>query len=393
MTHDHKYPAHINDEQLLLRASQVGDIYHQMALDLFDEVIERLLIRGTVSLQENPYIWQLERMSQMNLLNEKNLETISHYSKIAEDQLREVIEGEGFKIYKTTKEQLIDDLGEGEFGDGKHAQELLAGYFVQSYGDITNLINTTLPHLVTSTYRAIVQEAVAKVVTGLATQDKAVSDTVMKWQEVGFKGFVDRGGKRWKIDNYARTVIKTTVVRSYREMRTMPADELGIDTFYYSKKTTAREACAPLQHHIVTHGPAREENGIEILSLADHGYGTPGGCLGIHCGHILTPFVPGINELPKLGPDVKDITPEQAIKNANEQAKQRALERAIRNTKEKLHVAEKLKDYDLVNKLKNKVRDQQGAMREFLSDKPYLHRDYARERFYKPKKEKTEDEE
>lgn len=392
MAHDHKYPAHINDEQLLLRASQVGDIYHQMALDLFDEVIERLLIRGTVSLQENPYIWQLERMSQMHLLNEKNLETISHYSKIAEDQLREVIEGEGFKIYKTTKEQLIDDLGEGEFGNGKHAQELLAGYFAQSYGDITNLINTTLPHLVNSTYRAIVQEAVAKVVTGLATQDKAVSDTVMKWQEVGFKGFVDRGGKRWKIDSYARTVIKTTVVRSYREMRTMPADELGIDTFYYSKKATAREACAPLQHHIVTHGPAREENGIEVLSLADHGYGTPGGCLGINCGHILTPFVPGINELPKLGPDVKDITPEQAIKNANEQAKQRALERAIRNTKEKLHVAEKLKDHDLVNKLKNKVRDQQGAMREFLSDKPYLHRDYAREKFFKPKKEDAEDE-
>lgn len=387
MAHDHKYPAHINDEQLLLRASQVGDIYHQMALDLFDEVIERLLIRGSVSLQENPYIWQLERMSQMHLLNEKNLETISYYSKIAEDQLREVIEGEGFKIYKTTKEQLIDDLGEGEFGNGKHAQELLAGYFVQSHGDITNLINTTLPHLVTSTYRAIVQEAVAKVVTGLATQDKAVSDTVMKWQEVGFKGFVDRGGKSWKIDNYARTVIKTTVVRSYREMRTMPADELGIDTFYYSKKATAREACAPLQHHIVTHGPAREENGVEILSLADHGYGTPGGCLGINCGHILTPFVPGVNELPKLGPDVKDITPEQAVKNANEQAKQRALERSIRKTKEKLHVAEKLKDHDLANSLKNKVKDQQRTMREFLSDKPYLHRDYAREKFFKPKEE------
>ena len=117
MAHDHKYPAHINDEQLLLRASQVGDIYHQMALDLFDEVIERLLIRGTVSLQENPYIWQLERMSQMNLLNEKNLETISHYSKIAEDQLREVIEGEGFKIYKTTKEQLmLQDFSGGKPG-------------------------------------------------------------------------------------------------------------------------------------------------------------------------------------------------------------------------------------------------------------------------------------
>ena len=88
-----------------------------------------------------------------------------------------------------------------------------------------------------------------------------------------------------------------------------------------------------------------------------------------------------------MGPDVKDITPERAIRNANEQAKQRALERAIRKTKEKLHVPEKLKDQELINSLKSKVRDQQGAMRDFLSDKPYLHRDYAREKFYKPKEE------
>ena len=228
----------------------------------------------------------------------------------------------------------------------------------------------------------MVQEVVARQVVGLVTHDKAVSQTVMKWQEIGFKGFIDRGGHYWKVDNYARTVIKTTVMRSYREMRTMPADELGIDTFYYSKKATAREACAPLQHHIVTYGPAREEHGISILSLADHGYGTPGGCLGINCGHMLTPFVPGINELPELGPDVKNITQEEAIRNANAQSKQRAYERAIRKSKEKLHVAEKLGDQELISKFKTKIRDQQATLRDYIADKPFLHRDYAREKVF-----------
>lgn len=378
----HKYPIKFDDEQLILEAGQVADTYHKLTLDLFDEVIDRLLERGTASLADNPYIWQLEKLNQMHLLNEQNLKTIAKYSKIGEEQLRQVIEGEGFRIYKDTKQHLIDDLGEGELGDSSHVQELLSGYFNQSHGDIKNLINTTLPQAVSEVYRGIIQDSVARVVTGLSTHDKALNETVMKWQDAGFKGFVDRGGKRWKIDNYARTVIKTTAMRSYREMRTMPAEELGIDTYYYSKKATAREACAPLQHHIVTTGTAREEEGYTILSLNDHGYGTPAGCLGINCGHILTPFIPGINELPELGEDVKNVTPEQAIENANAEAKQRALERSIRNNKEKLHVAEKLGDKELIDKYKSKVRIQQGAMRDYLRQHSFLHRDYAREKYY-----------
>lgn len=378
----HKYPIKFDDEQLILEAGQVADTYHKLTLDLFDEVIDRLLERGTASLADNPYIWQLEKLNQMHLLNEQNLKTIAKYSKIGEEQLRRVIEGEGFRIYKETKQHLIDDLGENELGDSSHVQELLSGYFNQSHGDIKNLINTTLPQAVSEVYRGIIQDSVARVVTGLSTHDKALNEAVMKWQDAGFKGFVDKGGKRWKIDNYARTVIKTTAIRSYREMRTMPAEELGIDTYYYSKKATAREACAPLQHHIVTTGLAREEEGYTILSLNDHGYGTPGGCLGINCGHILTPFIPGINELPELGEDVKNVTPEQAIENANAEAKQRALERSIRNNKEKLHVAEKLGDKELIDKYKSKVRIQQGAMRDYLKQHPFLHRDYAREKYY-----------
>ncbi|KXT79107.1 Phage minor capsid protein [Streptococcus sp. DD13] len=165
-------------------------------------------------------------------------------------------------------------------------------------------------------------------------------------------------------------------------MRARPAEELGIDTFYYSKKASARAACAPLQHRIVTFGPAREVEGVEVLSLADHGHGTPAGCLGINCGHILTPFIPGVHTLPGLGPDVENISQEQAIENANAQAKQRALERSIRSNKEKLHVAEKLGDQELIDKYKNKIRIQQGAMRDYLKQHPFLRRDYAREKHY-----------
>ena len=376
-----KKPIKLNDEQLMLDASNVADIYHQLTLDLFDQVIDRLKERGSVSLEENPYLWQLEKMNEMGLLNEDNVSLISERSGIAEEQLRYVIQNEGYKVYKDTKEQLLESMG-GEFSHNSLIQTNLAAYVNQTMGDIDNLINTTLPMSVRKVYQSIVQESVAKVVTGLTTSDKAISDTVMKWADKGFYGFTDSQGKHWKADTYARQVIKSTAWRVYREARTAPAEEMGIDTFYYHKKATAREMCAPLQHQIVTTGVARTEAGERILALADYGYGHPAGCQGINCTHEMTPYIPGVNYKPDLPDYLKDLTPEEAIENANVQAKQRALERSIRKSKEFLHVAEKLGDSELISKYKSKVRMKQGAMRSYLRKHPYLHRDYAREKYY-----------
>lgn len=379
---DKKKPIKLNDEQLMLDASQVADIYHQLTLDLFDQVIDRIKERGSASLDDNPYIWQLEKMNEMGLLNEDNLKLISDRSSIAEEQLRYVIQNEGYKIYKDTKQQLLEVTGGGGFAGNSIIQTNLAAYVNQAMGDIDNLINTTLPMSVRKVYQSIVQESVAKVVTGLTTSEKAISDTVMKWAKKGFYGFTDSQGKRWRADTYARQVIKSTAWRVYREVRMAPAEELGIDTYYYSKKSTAREMCAPLQHQIVTTGVARTEKGERILALSDYGYGYAGGCQGINCTHEMTPYIPGANYKPDLPDELRDLTPEQAIENANVQAKQRALERSIRQSKEFLHVAEKLGDSELIDKYKSKVRIQQGAMRDYLKQHPFLHRDYAREKYY-----------
>ena len=375
-------PIQFNDEQLLLQASNVADIYHQLALDLFDNVVERVTERGTVYLDKQPYIWQLEKMQQMHMLNEENLKLISKYSGVAEEQLRYIVENEGLKLYTDTKQQLLEDLGRGSAGNSNHIQEILADYASQAVEDIHNLINTTLPMSVIGAYKGIVEQSVARVVTGLSTADKAISDTVMQWQEKGFQGFKDRAGRNWKIDNYARTVIKTTTYRTYREMRTRPAEELGIDTFYFSKKASARKSCAPLQNHIVTTGHARTEHGEHILALSDYGYGRPEGCLGINCGHMLTPFIPGANYKPNLGEDVASVSPEQAEENANAEAKQRALERSIRANQEKLHVAEKLGDSELIDKYKSKIGTQKAALKDYIDKHTFLKRDEAREKYY-----------
>ena len=381
-----KRPA-LNDQQFSLQMQGVSDIYAQMQQELFDNMIKRLIVRGNADLQENPYIWQMQKLNDMHMLNEENLKIITERTGIAEDLLRDVIANEGLKIYKDTKQQLAEDLGrrDGEY-IANGVTDSLEAYTSQAISDL-NLINTTLPKAIQKTYKSIVEKSVAEVVISSKSADKAIRDTIMKWQKKNFTGFVDKGGREWRADAYARAVIRTTTFRVYNEMRTAPAKEMGIDTYYYSKKATAREMCAPLQGRIVTmEGTTHTEKGVKVLALSDYGYGYAGGCLGVHCGHYLTPFIIGVNELPEDPDYLKDLTPEQAEENARIQAKQRALERAIRNQKERLHIANQLGDDELITSERLKLRNLQGKMRAYVDQHDFLHRDYSRERLFSTEK-------
>ncbi|HEQ1486006.1 TPA: hypothetical protein VD585_001114 [Streptococcus pyogenes] len=377
----------LNDQQFSLQMQGVSDIYAQMQQELFDNMIKRLIVRGSADLQENPYIWQMQKLNDMHMLNEENLKIITERTGIAEDLLRDVIANEGLKVYKDTKEQLAEDLGrrDGEY-IANGVTDSLEAYTSQAISDL-NLINTTLPRSIQKTYKSIVEKSVAEVVISSKSADKAIRDTIMKWQKKNFTGFVDKGGREWRADAYARAVIKTTTFRVYNEMRTAPAKEMGIDTYYYSKKATAREMCAPLQGRIVTmEGTTHTEQGVKVLALSDYGYGYAGGCLGVHCGHYLTPFIIGVNELPEDPDHLKDLTPEQAEENARIQAKQRALERAIRNQKERLHIASQLGDDELITSERLKLRNLQGKIRAYVDQHDFLHRDYSRERLFSTEK-------
>lgn len=366
----------LNDQQLMLMADNVSDIYRQLCNDLFDNVVERLHDRGTYYLDQQPYLWQLEKMADVGMLNNYNIKLIAERSGIAEKQIRYIIENEGYQVYKDTHAQLKSNTYD------YNVMKDLISYSNQAINDVHNLINTTLPKSVQATYKDIIETTVAKVITGMATPQKALDETIMKFQERGFYGYTDRAGRRQRADAYARTVIKTTARRTFNEMRMRPAQELGIDTFYYSIKAAAREMCAPIQNQIVTTGQARSEEGVKIFALDDYGYGKPGGCQGINCGHTMTPFIPGVNYMPDIDDDLKGLTEEQAIKNANVQSKQRAMERAIRSTKERLHVAEIMHNDELTSEFKTRLTEQKRALKSYVDKHPFLYRDEEREKYH-----------
>lgn len=132
---------------------------------------------------------------------------------------------------------------------------------------------------------------------------------------------------------YTRTVITTTVNRTYHELRTQRMQD----------------------------------------------YGQPSGTLGINCRHDFYPFSEDIN----TNNQHPMVTPEEAIKNADLQQKQRQYERSIRDAKKRLRVVEELDDEIMIANSKTLIANRQKKLRQLIKDTnkngQILARDYNRE--------------
>lgn len=358
-----------NDGNYWIKSKEVEGLYHELSMEIMKNIVRRLKQRGTVDLIENPYVWQLEKLNDMHLITEDNVKLISKYSGVAEDVFRDVIANEGFKIYQDSHQQLAQAL-KSDATPNPLVQDSLNSLVKQTMFEVNNLINTTMPKALQKNYKRILESAVAGVVSGTKSHEKALSEAVLNMYERGFTAFKDRGGKTWTVERYAQTVIRTTTFRVYREMRERSADELGVDTYYYSAKSSARELCAPLQHQIVTKGVARTINGERVLSLPDYGYGSPGGCLGINCGHYLTPFVVGVNYKPELPEYLENLTEEEAKQNALDKARLKAFDREIKINKDKQILAKELGDKELQTKLKLKEKTFKTGRKSLIEKNP-----------------------
>ena len=358
-----------NDGNYWIKAKEVEGLFHELSMEMMKNIVRRLKQRGTADLIDNPYVWQLEKLNDMHLLTEENVKLIAKYSGVAEEVFRDVIANEGFKIYQDSHQQLAQAL-KSTATHNPLVQDSLNSLVKQTMFEVNNLINTTMPKSLQKNYKQTLESAVASVVSGTKSHEKALSEAVLKMYERGFTAFRDRGGRIWTIERYAKTVIRTTTFRTYREMRERPADDLGIDTYYYSAKSSARELCAPLQHQIVTKGVARTINGERVLSLPDYGYGSPGGCLGINCGHYLTPFVVGVNYKPQLPEYLQNLTEDEAKQNALDRARLKAFDREIRINKDKQILAKELGDKELQTKLKLKEKTFKTGRKSLIEKNP-----------------------
>ncbi len=375
------------------RMQQAGDniinLYSNLEERIFSEIINALKNADFANVaKEDVLKWQLDQLNKMGVLNERIIKLVANYDGLSQQAIYDFVEANGMAIIDESDQEL-QRMQHKALPISDKASDLLDALRKQTWDDLNNNVNQTLltrnfgNSAPMRAYQAILKQATIESMTGLKTNEQAIKDAIYKQVDAGLKSnMVDKAGHQWSIEGYTRTVITTTVNRTYHELRTQRMQDYGQTLCVMSWHMASREACAPIQGHVVNMVPPNDpQYNPKYDSIYNHGYGQPSGTLGINCRHNFYPFSENIN----TNNQHPTVTPEEAIKNAGLQQKQRQYERSIRDAKKRLRVAEELGDRAEIIRAKTLIKNRQKRLRALISETnsserhQVLARDYSRE--------------
>jgi len=366
----------ITPYQLDMFTQPVIDIYRALEEEIFLMMARRLKTSQDIS-RDRVFEWQVEKMQQLRILNNETIRELSKATGLAEKEIRKAIENTGVGTIRS-----VDDELKGVYDPlprPTHIDNILSSYVQQTFREIDNFVNQTLittnygEGTVTRMYRRIVEETTGRVLAGTITVNEAVSETVIRWADRGIEtGFVDRGGHVWTLERYAETVVRSTVNRTYNELRLSRIQDYGVDLVLVSSLPDAREACSQIQGRVAS--LSNPSSHPDYPSIYDFGYGEPWGVRGINCRHQFYPYIEGLSE--NNQPQYDDS---KAYERGQIIQKQRYYERQIRKAKRSLRLAEELGDERLTQRYRQLLRTRQARIREFIKEHD-LPRRYDRER-------------
>lgn len=338
--------------------------------------------------KEDVVLWQAEQLQKLGRLNLQAIKLMAETDGLSQTAIEDLIKFHGLQIKQEIDSKLQHVTG-SPIPSSEETELLIKGIVDQTWNDLQNNVNETLitrnygNSAITQTYRRILTESTVATVSGLMTHEDAVNLAIYRAVDRGLPTrLIDKAGHTWSLDGYVRTVINTTVNRTYNAVRLQRMKDFDMHLALMSSHPDSRPACADIQGHVVNLVPPESPDfNPHYDSIYNHGYGEPSGTQGINCRHILFPYVPGVNENHQPQYD-----PKEAIKNGKLVQQQRARERAIRDAKRRLKAAEKLDDKKMIDQTKTLLRARQAKLREFIKETnagkeiPILVRDYDREK-------------
>src|SRR5699024_2159000 len=330
----------ITPHQLDLWSSNMSDLYNSLEGEIIRQIIKRLK-RGSSDITT----WQAQKLQELRLFNNDVAKLLSEVTNVAESEIQ--------RMFEETGRGIVQDVDKAMPYDPKpmpnNLDQVMRGYHNQVWSDIDNYVNQTL--ITTNygvgtaqrAYQDVLNRTTAAFNTGLYTFEQSVERSVMQLAQEGIKStFIDRGGNVWNLENYTRTVLKSTLGNSYDEVRKERMGEYGVHTVVVTSHAGARTQCSAIQSNVVDlRYPEEIPENSEYKSIYDPSwgaeYGTAGGHRGVNCRHLHIPFIPGVNtnNQPKYDQELNA----EVAKNRDTQ---RRIERDIVKYKKNLLVAKEL---------------------------------------------------
>ncbi len=367
----------ITPNNIHLFSQPVEHVYQELQQDIVEQIAKRLRSSREYT-SDNVLEWQMQKLSELHLVNEDTVKALSKATGIADKQIRQAINDTGIATIESVDKELKNVYS--TLPMPSNIDNVLESYVNQTFRELNNYVNQTLittnygEGSAMKLYRKIIEETTGKVLAGTTTFHKAVAETTVKWANSGvMTGFIDRGGNPWSLERYISTVIKSTVNRTYNDLRMSRMSEYDVNTVVVTTVPDPRNICSQIQGKVASILPI-DENDTGYPSVYEFGYGEPSGIRGINCRHMFVPFIPGVNTNTQ-----PQYTEDEMKENREEREKQRYLERRIKESKRGLKIAEIYGDDEVIAKYKKQVRDRQSVIREFIN-KTKRTRQYERER-------------
>lgn len=374
-------------------ADYINSLYSGLEDSIFKLIINALKDGDYQHVDQSDVVmWQAQQLQKIGRLNQDAVKLMARIDGLSEDAVRDLIKFHGMQIINEIDGQLERATKQNQplSADVTNKLDALAD---QTWTDLQNNVNESLvtrnyqQSAITKAYRQILTESTMATVSGATSHEDAVKHALYKVVDQGLPTrLVDKAGHNWSIDGYTRMVTTTTVNRTYNDLRLQRMKDFDMHLALMSSHPNSRPACAWIQGHVVNLVPPESDDyDPKYDSIYNHDYGKPSGTLGINCRHILFPYVPGMNTNHQPQYD-----PKEAIKNGKLVQGQRARERAIRDAKKRLKVAEELGDTEMVSRTKTLIRARQAKLRDYIKETNAGHkqliltRDYSREKIEYP---------
>ncbi len=356
------------ENELLLNIAKKLIAGKPMEVDRWDEETGQP-IYGSGGVNE----WQLERLRELNGLNEENVKTISKYSKKTLKEIKTVFnraEEIGSNMDKTIIEKGIKAgiLSEINPDIEKEQVSAILNSAIREILTTFNSQNNSLLASAGNEYIEVVNKVSSQVLAGTKTTAKAMQEAVSQLAEKGLTGFTAKNGAKWTPEAYTKMILRSNTQNTINRIQEERLTLAGNDYIEISKHSGARPKCAKDQGKIfslsgntepITDGRGKK---IRVYSWRSSSYGDPDGILGINCGHSRHAFVPGIS-LHRDNP----ISKAENDKDYQEKQKQRLYERTIRNKKREIAMLKQTgAEPSYIKRKQNSLSDTRKEYLEFL---------------------------
>lgn len=226
-------------------------------------------------------------------------------------------------------------------------------------------INQQLPNAATSLYQQVTARVNATSASSDATRRQAVQQALNVLTARGITGFRDNAGRNWSLSTYvemkSRTLVNNTLMQAHIDTML----ERGLDLVVVSSHPRPAPQCQPFEGQVLSIGDTRAGTTIRpnatggapvrVRVKATMDEARARGFRHPNCRHSIAAYIPGASRTFTTNPDPDGYAATQ---------KQRAMERAIRDTKRRQAVTI---DPAVKKRLNGTLRSQQESLKRHIA--------------------------